>query len=174
MARIRTIKPDAPTHRKTGKLSDRAFRLWLTMLTQADDEGRLVADPDQLRLLAFGYQPETLVEHSENALREIDESGLIRLYQVESSTRYAFFPSWKDHQRIDKPSESKLPAYSDTCRQFYEDSANVRRTFLPDRKGREGRGEEGKGEKLLSGSADPNRTVAVSVLSYLNEKAGEH
>src|SRR3990172_6745477 len=147
MARIRTIKPDAPTHRKTGKLSDRAFRLWLTMRTQADDEGRVVAYPDQLRLLAFGYQPETLVEHSENALREIDESGLIRLYQVESGTRYAFFPSWKDHQRIDKPSDSKLPSYSDTYRQFYEDSANARRTFLLERKGREGKGEERRGKE---------------------------
>ena len=136
MARIRTIKPDAPQHRKVGKLTDRAFRLWVVMLTQADDEGRLVADPDQLRLLAFGYQPKTLTEHVVSALGELTEASLIRLY-VSEGTQYADFPSWSDHQRINRPTPSKLPAY--------ESSLSTHGGLTPDRKGREWKGEEGKG-----------------------------
>src|SRR6266478_4836569 len=54
--RIRSLKPEALQHRKVGRLSDRSFRLWLGLITQADDEGRMIWDPAQFRLLVFGYQ----------------------------------------------------------------------------------------------------------------------
>ena len=75
MPRIRTVKPEAPQHRKLGRVSDRAFRLWLTMLTQADDEGRLSADPGQLRLLTFGYFPEVTEVDVAGALGELSIMG---------------------------------------------------------------------------------------------------
>ncbi len=109
MPRIRTIKPEALQHRKVGRLSDREFRLWVAMLTQADDEGRLVADAGQLKLIAWGYHPRVTVKHVQDALQTISDLGLVRLYDV-NGTGYACFPSWRDHQRIDKPSPSRLPA----------------------------------------------------------------
>ncbi len=109
MPRIRTIKPEAPQHRKVGALSDRAFRMWLVGITQADDEGRFVCEPSQMRLLAFGYHPEVSVEDAEAAIQEVTRTGLVRLYAV-NGTRYAVFPSWKDHQKINRPSPSKLPS----------------------------------------------------------------
>jgi hypothetical protein len=93
-----------------GRLSDRAFRLWIGMLTQADDEGRLVADLEQLRVLVFGYQPKVLTRHVAAARDELREVGLVRVYRVEG-TEYAEFPSWQDHQSIDRPKRSKLPPY---------------------------------------------------------------
>ena len=61
------------------------------MITQADDEGRLVADPGQLRIIAFPYDPITDATVTE-WLAELDKSGMVRLYQVRG-VQYAYFPS---------------------------------------------------------------------------------
>jgi hypothetical protein len=50
--RIRSLKPDHRTHRCVGKFSDREYRLWVSMILEADDEGRLVVDADQLRVVS--------------------------------------------------------------------------------------------------------------------------
>lgn len=123
MARIRTIKPEALLHRKVGRLSDRALRVWLALLTQADDEGRVVADTAQVKLWAFGYQMNARLKKIEAAIQEVATSGLIQLYVV-NGTRYANFPSWKDHQKIDRPSKSKLPPPP-----FDESSTNPQRVL---------------------------------------------
>jgi hypothetical protein len=112
MPRIRTLKPEAPQHRKVGRLSIWARWLWVVMITQADDEGRLVADPGQLRVIAFGYD-KLSDGRVMQCLEEIQATGLIRLYTVEG-TLYADFPSWEAHQRISHPCPSKLPSYQDS------------------------------------------------------------
>ncbi len=109
MARIRSIKPDAPQHRKVGPLSDRGFRVWVCCITQADDQGRFVCDASQVRVWAFAYHPTVTVEDTEAAILEVAGTGLIRLYQV-NGTRYGYFPSWGDHQKINRPNPSRLPA----------------------------------------------------------------
>ena len=108
MPRIRSLKPEALQHRKIGRLSDRAFRLWIGMLTQADDEGRLVADTGQLRVLTFGYFQDVGENDVEIALKEVVDTGIVALYEA-VGVRYAIFPSWHDHQLISHPSRSKLP-----------------------------------------------------------------
>ena len=121
MPRIRSIKPEALQHRKLGKVSDRALRLWLGMLTQADDEGRLVADADHLRVIGFGYQPRVRAHHIDAALDELTRLGLVRCYGL-NGTRYADFPSWKDHQKISHPTPSILPAFDPAHALIPEDS----------------------------------------------------
>ena len=108
MARIRTLKPEAPQHRKIGRLSIHARWLWVVMITQADDQGRLVADAEQLRLWAFGYDFDVSNELVDGWLQEIARTGLVRLYTVRA-VRYCVFDSWRDHQKIDRPTPSKLP-----------------------------------------------------------------
>jgi hypothetical protein len=106
--RIRSIKPEAPQHRKVGRLSIQARWLWLTMITQADDDGRLVADCGQLRSWAFAYDLDVTDAKVAELVAEIAATGLIRCYSVRN-VPYAWFPSWLDHQRIDRPTQSKLP-----------------------------------------------------------------
>lgn len=108
MSRIRSIKPEAPQHRKVGALSDRAFRVWTVLLTQADDEGRLVCDASQVRVWGFSYHRDVTDAHVEEAIQEVARPGLIRLYTI-NGTRYAVFGSWADHQKINRPTPSKLP-----------------------------------------------------------------
>ena len=111
MPRIRTLKPEALQHRKLGKASDRALRVWLALLTQADDEGRLVCDAEHLRVVAFAYHPRVSAQHVEAALRDVASlggGGLVTLYTVKD-TRYACLPSWNEHQKISHPTPSSLP-----------------------------------------------------------------
>ena len=112
MPRIRSIKPEALQHRKVGRLSDRAFRLWIGMLTQADDAGRLIFDTESLRVLCFGYHPKIKTAHISDAINEVLGLGLVRMYTV-SGVYYLDFPSWGDHQVINKESPSFLPSYED-------------------------------------------------------------
>jgi len=100
------------------------------MLTQADDDGRLVADARQLRLVAFGYHERVAVKHVDAALLEIAKAGLIRLYS-NGGIEYADFPSWHDHQTVDRYVPSVLPSADDSAsirRTFDDDSASIRST----------------------------------------------
>jgi len=80
------------------------------MLVEADDDGRLVADPAQLRALIFAYHPKVAVSHVVDGIETMAAVGLIKLYTA-GETRYVQFPSWRDHQRIhrDHYTPSKLP-----------------------------------------------------------------
>lgn len=142
MARIRTIKPEALQHRKVGKLTDRAFRVWVGLITQADDEGRLPCEADQVAAWIFGYQRQVKTEQVEEAIQEIAATEMICLYNV-NGTRYAYFPSWKDHQRINRPQRSNLPDPSLIIHgTFNENSMNDHGSFTGEGSGREWNGKE--------------------------------
>ncbi len=108
--RIRSVKPEHRQHRKVGPLSDRCYRLWMSMIAEADDDGRLVCDASQLRVITWSYHPKVTVGQVEHAIQEIAATGLIKLYTVDG-IRYAWFPSWRDHQRPKYPTPSKLPEF---------------------------------------------------------------
>jgi len=112
--RIRTLKPEHKVHRKVGRLDDRTYRLWVGLITEADDEGRFVADADQLRVVVYPYQrlPSSKVDASLSTLASV---GLVTLYQV-NGTRYGCFPDWEAHQRISHGLSSKLPPCSEDSR----------------------------------------------------------
>lgn len=109
MPRIRTLKPEHKVHRKVGPLSHLAYRLWVGMITESDDEGRLVGDLAQLRALIFPYHPMP-PSKIEGALTDLAGVGLVQRY-VCQGIPYIAFPSWKDHQHWDGHhcKTSKLP-----------------------------------------------------------------
>ena len=173
MPRIRTVKPEALQHRKIGRLSIWARWLWLAMVTQADDEGRLVADPGQLRLLGFGYDDDMTVAKVSDLLAEIATTGLIVLYEVEN-VPYAYFPSWRDHQRIDRPKPSKLPrpaGLRSTTRQrpVVDTSTSDRRSIDGDQGSRIKEGIKDQGTPQA-----PKGDAPVAWLDTLNREAGTH
>ena len=140
MPRIRTLKPEHRQHRKVGPLSHMDYRLWVGMILEADDDGRLVCDPPQLAALIFGYHHEVTPRLIEDSLNTLARLGLIRMY-AHNGTRYADFPSWSDHQRINRPTLSKLPSYADAVKDhgtLIEDSLLI---------GKEGKGRERKETK---------------------------
>lgn len=193
MPRIRTLKPEHRQHRKVGPLDHVTYRLWVGMILEADDEGRLVYDPEALRVLIFGYHPKisrALVEASTNVL---EDSGLVRLYRAETPNgpqTYAWFPSWRDHQRIDHATPSKLPPPNDSVipREESERPREFSRGIGKDRKGSDRKGSEGKGkdvgrppdvcsltEDSLNGHGHSPKALtvaAIQILDFLNRKAG--
>lgn len=78
------------------------------MIAEADDDGRLVADADQLRVLTWPFHPKVTLAQTEIALQRLAELALVRLYES-VGVRYAVFPSWRDHQHPKYPTPSKLP-----------------------------------------------------------------
>lgn len=176
MARIRSLKPDHKMHRKVGLLTDRQYRLWVGMITEADDEGRLNADAQQLRVVIFGYHPTRVTaKHVATDLEAVAAGGLIRLYHV-GETLYADFPSWKDHQRVDAAHyrPSKLPPYNTSPRLEAQASLQVDSVEAQPGPRREGSGREGKGEETTLRPRDEDtgpsdRLTAERLIDLFNE-----
>lgn len=166
MPRIRTLKPEHRQHRKVGVLTDRQYRLWVGMLCEADDAGRLVADAEQLRALLWAYHRAVTGPKVEAALQAVAAHGLVRLYVVEG-IRYADFPSWRDHQRINRPGDSKLPSYNDSVNGhgiLTERSRNIHW------------GSEGKGTERIGreGGESEGRKPTPESLSIKSDRTAEH
>jgi hypothetical protein len=82
-------------------------------------------------------------------LAEIASTGLVMLYEV-ANVPYACFPSWRDHQRIDRPKPSKLPRpaglrSTTRRRSVVEGSTNYRRSIDGDQGSRIKEGIEDQG-----------------------------
>lgn len=130
MARIRTLKPEILEDEKTAALSDRAWRLFCSILLLADDYGNLRADARLLSahvLWAHGSP-----DISAN-LEELFASGLLRPYTVRGQ-RYAAVANWDKHQRVEKPGKPRVPgpneadqAISTTCETSSEKIPEVSR-----------------------------------------------
>lgn len=109
MARVRMLWPDHRSHRKVGALDDRPYRTWIGMILEADDDGRVLVDPVELRTRIFAARPRVTIAHVKADVRTLARVGLIRLYQS-AGIHYAHFPSWKDWQHPRYPTASKLPS----------------------------------------------------------------
>lgn len=111
MARIRTIKPEFPQSETVGNLSRDARLLFIQLWTIVDDEGRARAASRMLASLLYPYDDDA-PSLMDGWLAELQRAGCIRRYVVEGS-QYLDLPTWLKHQKIDKPSRSKLPSFED-------------------------------------------------------------
>lgn len=141
MARIRTIKPEFWESEKVGKMSILGRLSFLGLISMADDEGRGRGDQTYLRARLHAYAADVQPGEFARALREIRESHLAHFYEASGCSYYAI-PGWAEHQKVEKPRPSTIPAPAG-------DSGNDPRLFpesSPEEgNGREGNGMEGKG-----------------------------
>ena len=109
MARIRTIKPEAFASETLSQLSVDAERSFFGLLTQVDDEGREKDRPAVLNgalwPLRPNHRPEDMVKDMD-AMAAAD--GLLCRYNV-AGRDYFHLTTFLDHQRINRPSVSKIP-----------------------------------------------------------------
>ena len=108
--RIRTLKPEAWTDERVGRVSRDARLLWVGLITLADDEGRFRALPSLILGHAFPYDADA-PRRLAGWLDEIADAGLVRFYDVDGVT-YGALPKWCEHQKINRPAPSVLPAPS--------------------------------------------------------------
>lgn len=108
MARIRTIKPEIWHDEFFASLPYEGRLLWIGLITQADDEGRLRGNPNLLRSMIFPYDTIT-GKRIETILRRLEQGCLILRYEARGEA-FIQLAKWSKHQRINRPSESLLPA----------------------------------------------------------------
>lgn len=111
MARIRTIKPEFPQSETVGRLSRDARLLFIMLWTIVDDEGRTRAASRMLASLLYPYDDDAR-DLMPDWLEELEREGCVELYTVDGSS-YLEITNWRKHQKIDKPTASKLPSLSE-------------------------------------------------------------
>jgi len=126
MARIRTIKPEFPQSESMGRVSRDARLCFILLWTIADDSGRLRGNSRMLASLLFPYDDDAK-KHIESWLGELKAEGCIHRYEYQG-TNYIQLMNWQAHQKIDKPSASKIPDYKG-CEPASDTSIEHSRTF---------------------------------------------
>ena len=112
----RVIKESIRTSKGVNALSDFQFRLWVYLITYVDDYGRGSADPELLKGFVFPRRKGVTERAIADALADLANSGMIRLYTVDGESFFCF-PNWSQHQRI-QTKKSKFPEPTEG----YEDS----------------------------------------------------
>lgn len=114
MARIRTIKPEFPQSESMGNVSRDARLCFVLLWTLADDAGRLRGNSRMLASLLFPYDNDApgLID---GWLSELEREACIFRYSVDGAS-YVEIAKWLSHQKIDRPSPSKLPEFDASSR----------------------------------------------------------
>lgn len=110
MARIRTIKPDAFTSDSLSTVSVLARWTFAGIWTYCDDEGRGRSDARLIKAALYPIDDKTTLKDVEKALDELESIGAICRYEVDGKG-FLHCPKW-GHQKINRPSESRLPECS--------------------------------------------------------------
>jgi hypothetical protein len=108
----RVIKESAFLSERISELSDFEFRLWVGLITQADDAGRGDARPAIIKGRVFALRDRTTLKDIEVALRNLAAVGCVSLYTV-GGKPYFQFPNWAKHQRV-RDAKPKYPGI-DEC-----------------------------------------------------------
>lgn len=163
MARIRTIKPEFPHSESMGRVSRESRLCFIMLWTIADDAGRLRGNSRMLASLLFPYDDDAknLID---KWLTQLSSEGCIARYEVDG-THYLQILNWASHQKIDKPSQSKLPEFMESSRTLANPREPSTMDMDPDR---EGNGEEGNGSE---DSAEPQSDSPPAITIPLVDKS---
>ena len=109
MPRIRTIKPELFMSPQVMNLSHPARLLFIGLITQADDEGRGIADPRKFKAAIFGGDDEITSAKVLELMAEIESQALCITYDGAGHGRLYALPTWHDHQYVAKAKSSAYP-----------------------------------------------------------------
>lgn len=137
MARKRMIDPSIWQSEDFGKLSNLAKIVFIGLFSLADDEGRGRANPMYLKSNLFPYNEDMRSADIEKALLEISSNMSVIFYSCDGSSYYSLL-SWYTFQKMEKPTNSKLPAFDENSKEihrlFAEASPKGSRPVVPKRK----------------------------------------
>jgi len=148
VARIRTIKPEFWQDYQLARQFTRDQRLlYIALWNEADDEGRFQAHPARLKGVVFPYDDDLHGAFIEGSLRALARAGKVILYVVDGEP-YGELVHFLDHQRINRPTPSRIPPPDKALELFTEDSLShhgpITEPSLPEGKGKEGEKEREK------------------------------
>ena len=120
----RIIKESICTSEKIGSLSDFEFRLWIGLITQADDMGRGDARPAIIKGRVFPLRERVTAKDIDSAIHGLAAKGCVSLYTV-GGKPYFWFPTWSEHQRVrDCKPKFPGPEESDENVQVFQSCGN--------------------------------------------------
>lgn len=123
----RIIKESITTSEKLASLSDFEFRLWIGLITQADDAGRGDARPAVIKGRVFPFRERLTVKDVGSSLRALADKGCVTLYEI-GGRPYFYFPNWSKHQRV-RDCRPKYPEPTeDSLRQVAADCGEARQS----------------------------------------------
>lgn len=130
MARKRMIDPNIWQSEDFNKLDTFSRLVFIGLFSLADDEGRGRANPTYIKSSIFPYDEVVRTTDIEKSLSKISASMSIVFYEHNESKYYELL-NWDKWQKIDRPTESKIPEYIENEMKtiFDEYSTNVRRVI---------------------------------------------
>jgi hypothetical protein len=150
VARIRTIKPSFFKSRTIASLPLRARLTFQGLWCMADDEGRLVYDPRLVKADVWPLDDDVTAEDINADIDALTESAVIVRYTLGEGSKqreYLAISGWKEHQKINRPSVSVIPAPDGTVSAgqtpFTEEAVSAPETLAVGKK----RNKERKGVK---------------------------
>jgi len=109
MARIRTIKPEFWESEVLGRLSPLARLTFAGLISHADDTGRGRGEVRAMLGRIHPYASSAVRARFKRCLQELKRVKLVAFYKGPDKCSYYWLPGFNEHQRIDKPSPSRLP-----------------------------------------------------------------
>lgn len=136
--RIRTIKPEFWSHPILSRLPDSARLLAIGLLNLSDDEGYFICDPILVRNALRAFDEDST--RTREALDSLSKVGYILVSEPSEVGPIGFVVNFLKHQRIDRPTPSKLKCYfnSTSNRRGFDEGS------LLEGNGKEGNGKERK------------------------------
>ena len=108
MARRRMLDPGFWEDTRTKQLSIPERLLFLGMVSMADDEGRLLADPACLKARIFPYDKISLSKIKRMRDKILQKNSNVLLFS-ENNVEYLAFKQWGVYQKPSHPQPSKFP-----------------------------------------------------------------
>ncbi|MEV4941468.1 hypothetical protein [Streptomyces zaomyceticus] len=109
MARIRTIKPETWESEDLASVPVTAVLTFIGLLTQADDAGRHRDLPAVIAGRLWALRPDHTPAHVAHDLEQLAGRNLICRYIGCDGKAWLHIVTWDRHQRINRPSASRLP-----------------------------------------------------------------
>lgn len=110
MARIRTIKPEIWGDEKFGMLATVDQLVYIGLISNADDAGRLVDSVRSIDGLIWPYDESRSARES---IANLSRATLIKRGVTASGQKVIQIVGWKDHQKVDRPNfKAALPPIS--------------------------------------------------------------
>lgn len=178
MPRIRTIKPSFFRSLTVSSLTPEQRLTFIGLWTEADDDGRLIYDARLIKAALWSLDDRSLAD-VESDIKALTEASLIAHYTL-SERSYLSISGWHEHQKINRPSASTLPAPSD-CEptplsrqneQFTEGSVRAHGGLTEDslweRKGKEGKGREERARETGPQPIPTEFRITTDMVEWLN------
>jgi len=123
--RIRSIKPEFWTDYRLARDLTRDQRMfYIGLWNEADDEGRFMAHPRRLLGAIFPYEHDLTEGSVSDSLRALAATGRLVVYEVDGEP-YGQLVKFHDHQRINRPTPSRIPAPDKAASILLDDSVRA-------------------------------------------------